>query len=442
MLQKINGRPSRACKLIKDIEAPAFFSRTLEFSPPARGTWNIVHTGFTVPEAHQIYICAAGCLRGVVLTAAERGAMDRFSTIELLEKDLLRTDNERLIIDGVSDILQGLPRLPRAVLVFTACFHHFMGTDLNFVYAKLREKFPSVDFAACIMDPIRQTRSLTPEERLRREIYRLWRPLEPKAKHCNIIANNLPTDKTSELITLLTANGWQVHDMPRTQSYDEFLQMAASPVNIYYSPFGHKAARDLTRRHGQTALYLPQYWRYDDIRKNLQQLADFLTVSLPDYRLKIAACELALTSLRELIGTTEIAIDCTFTFCPFNLARMLIEHGFNVTKIYADNVLPDEQADFDYLQKNNPRLEIWSVKNPDGRVADTRYNQQNKVLCLGQKAAWFNANAYFIPWVEGGGHYGLDGILQLVQAMSKAFLIPKDTQKIISQKGFGGCCCL
>ena len=109
MLQKINGHINRACQLLKDADPHNFFPRTLEFSPPARGTWNIVHTALQLPEAHQIYICASGCLRGVVLTAAERGAMNRFSTIELLEKDLVRTDNERLIIDGITDILTNLP---------------------------------------------------------------------------------------------------------------------------------------------------------------------------------------------------------------------------------------------------------------------------------------------------------------------------------------------
>ena len=58
---------------IVDASYPHPFPQTLEYSPAARGTWNIVHTGMLVPGAHQIYICAAGCLRGVILTAAEMG---------------------------------------------------------------------------------------------------------------------------------------------------------------------------------------------------------------------------------------------------------------------------------------------------------------------------------------------------------------------------------
>jgi hypothetical protein len=58
-----------------------------------------------IPEAHEIYVCGAGCLRGEVLTAAEMGTMDRFSTVAIRENNLLDGDMEDLIIEGVSDIL-------------------------------------------------------------------------------------------------------------------------------------------------------------------------------------------------------------------------------------------------------------------------------------------------------------------------------------------------
>ena len=52
---------------IEDTNFPAPWKSQLEFSSPARGTWNIVHTGMLIPESHQIFVCAKGCLRGVVL---------------------------------------------------------------------------------------------------------------------------------------------------------------------------------------------------------------------------------------------------------------------------------------------------------------------------------------------------------------------------------------
>ena len=66
---------------IKDASYPIPFPQGLEFNSPAHGCWNIVHTGMLIPEAHQIYVCADNCMRGVVLTAAEMHAADRFSFV-------------------------------------------------------------------------------------------------------------------------------------------------------------------------------------------------------------------------------------------------------------------------------------------------------------------------------------------------------------------------
>ena len=93
---------------IREAAFPAPFYAGLEYSSPARGTWNIVHTGMLIPESHQIFVCALGCLRGVVLTAAEMNALDRYSSIQIREENVLDGGMEELMIDGVSDVIEKL----------------------------------------------------------------------------------------------------------------------------------------------------------------------------------------------------------------------------------------------------------------------------------------------------------------------------------------------
>ena len=226
MLKRIFPSPAPApgraiCVTIGEASFPAPFPHRLEYSPPCRGTWNIVHTGMLVPEAHQIFICAAGCLRGVALTAAEMGLMGRFSSIELRESDLTGRDNEQLILAGVADILAHLPEKPRAVLLFPACVHHFLGCNLRYVYRELHRRHPDIDFAECFMDPIRQTRYLTPEERLRRAISRLL-PELPKKKQASFFGGNLKAPIAHDAARLLRENGWTVCDMADCASYNNF----------------------------------------------------------------------------------------------------------------------------------------------------------------------------------------------------------------------------
>ena len=66
-----NNFENPPCIRISEADAAEIFPSGLEYSAPARGMWNIVHMGMLIPESHQIYVCAQGCLRGVILTAAE-----------------------------------------------------------------------------------------------------------------------------------------------------------------------------------------------------------------------------------------------------------------------------------------------------------------------------------------------------------------------------------
>ena len=85
---------------IADASFPVPFGHRLEFNAPVHGTWNIVHIGMLVPQCHQIYVCADNCMRGVVLTAAEMGADDRFSSVLLEEDDLYDQNLETITIEA------------------------------------------------------------------------------------------------------------------------------------------------------------------------------------------------------------------------------------------------------------------------------------------------------------------------------------------------------
>ena len=166
MLKRVGYQefPGKTEVLIKAASFPVPFQPGLEFNSPAHGNWNIVHTGMLVPEAQQIYVCADNCMRGVVLTAAEMNAADRFSFVIVEEKDLLGGNLEDVTIEGETNVLHRLPQKPKAVLLFTVCLHHFLGSDLDRIYGELEKRFPEIFFMRCFMDPIMQKTGPTPDQ--------------------------------------------------------------------------------------------------------------------------------------------------------------------------------------------------------------------------------------------------------------------------------------
>ena len=423
-------------------EFPQPFIAELEFNAPARGMWNIVHTGMLVPQSHQIFVCAQGCLRGVILTAAEMNAMDRMSFVTVTEQDLFDNTLESNVVDGVSAVLNEMSTRPRAVLVFLSCIQLFAGCDTNAVYSELRERFPDVDFIECLMHPTMRKSGLTPDAFMRKQLYAPWRETaNVDARSVNIIGNDRVTVDSCELLTVLEKNGFTVKDIAACRNYDEYLAMAESLYNISYYPTARAANEFLCGRLNRKFLHLPLSYSLEEIAANYAVLCDELNIRA-DFEPAEEAAENALREARKVVGNMPIAIDYTATLRNLSLARLLLDHGFNVQRIYTDVIIPEEKADFEYLQQNYPELMIYPTLHPAMRFAVKTPGVGDDFLAIGQKAACFTGTRHLVNIVSGGGWYGFDGITQMCKAMENAKNTLSDTEKIIQLKGWGCESCL
>ena len=465
--------------VVKMCEAgfPAPFKGGLEYASPARGTWNIVHTGMLIPEAHEIFVCAASCLRGVVLTAAEMNALDRFSTVEVKENNLLEGNLEELLIDGVTDIINKLEKRPPAVLVYTSCVHHFTGCDWGVMFGTLKERFPDIDIVDCYMNPALRKSGLTPDQIMRRQLYALLKERQQDKNTVAIIGNDLPTKKNSDLYSILEKAGKTIKEITSCKTYAEYQEMAESSLYITYYPAAKAGGEALSKRLGGKHVYLPYSWDYDEITGTLNKLIkefepeenqnDTGKTKTEDYKKifdeKISECEKAFKETLELVGTTPIAIDYTFCPRPTSVAKMLLTHGYNVKRIYLDSFTGEEKEDYEYLKEHFPDLELYATvdvksrfmasgtrnsrSNPAGMKtfgngSETSNTDMEKWLAIGQKAAYFLDTDYFVNVVEGGGMFGFEAITDTLELMRDAYLNPKDMRSLVQIKGMGcGTCC-
>ena len=424
---------------IGEASFPSPFLSGLEYASPARGTWNIVHTGMLIPEAHEIFVCAASCLRGVVLTAAEMGAAHRFSTVEIREHNLLDGDMEDLVIDGVADIIEKLPKRPPAVLVYTSCVHHFAGCDLDMIYDRLRGQFPDIDFVDCYMNPIMRKSGMTPDQLMRSRLYMplKQRPIQKGA--VAIIGSDLPTDEESDLMVLLKSSGMKIREITSCTTYEEYQEMAESEFYISYYPAAVPGGNMLAERLGGKHLYVPFSFDYPEIETGFTKLCETLGISVPDFSEKQALCEKALAETLAAVGNTPIAIDYTYCPRPLGLAKLLLDHGFNVQRVYLDAVTGEEKQTFEYLKKHHPDLLLFPTVHASMRFLAEK--GPSGFLAIGQKAAHFMNTNHFVNVVEGGGMLGYQAILKTCALIQEAIREEKDMRSLIQIKGMGCCGC-
>ncbi len=428
---------------IKDASFPAPFASELEFNSPVHGNWNIVHMGMQMPEAIQIYVCADNCMRGVVLTAAEMNAADRFSFVILEEQDILNSNLEEITIEGVTDVLNKREDHPKAVLLFTVCLHHFVGSNLDYIYGKLERRFPDICFIRCYMDPIMQKHGLTPDQKLRKAMYDPLPVCEPDEKTVSVFGSDFVLDESSDIKRLLKKYDYTVRELPACQNWQELLDMSKGRLFIDCYPAGKYGMEAQARRLGREHLYLPGSFDYDEIEWQLKQLTDALglpELTEDEMKREREACEESLAKAKELIKDMPITLDYLYHPRPLGLAKLLLTHGFRVKVIYLDSISPEEEADFLWLQEHAPELELIATIQVKMRVLPRGGGEE--VLAIGQKAAYFSRSRHFVNLVQGEGLYGFDGIRRTAELMMDAYREEKDTEKLVIQKGWGCECCL
>ena len=427
---------------IKEASFAQLFPGGLEFNAPARGMWNIVHTGMLLPEAHQIFICARGCLRGVILTAAEMNAMERMSWVGIEENDFFDSSMEENVIEGVTDVLNKLPYKPPVVLVFVSCIQLFAGIDFPECLRELSRRFPDTVFVDCYMNPTMRKSGLTPDQLMRRQLFApLKNSGEFEKNAINLLGSDFAADRNGELFSWLDENGILCREITRCSSYREYLEMGKSFLNMTWIPQAVAAADELENRLGQKHLHLPVCYGEDEIENNYKRFAEVLALPAGDFSKERQKAENALGDALKIIGDTPIAIDYTATPRVLSLARRLLESGFNVTQIFADLFIPGDQKEFEFLQENFPFLKISPTLHVNMRFANENAPKE-KMLCIGQKAAFFTGSVNFVDLVWGRGFYGHSGVSAIAELMGEAFRTPKDIKKVISHKGWGCESCL
>ncbi|MBQ9536923.1 MAG: hypothetical protein IJU79_03935 [Desulfovibrionaceae bacterium] len=451
-METLRKEPPAPSIPIKKASFPLPFTSGLEFNAPARGPWNIVHKALLIPAAHLIYVCARGCLRGVIMTAQEMGARHRLSWVGVSEEDLASGTIETTTFTSICAILETLNPKPPLILLYLSCIHKFTNFDYAYLLDQLNAKYPDIYFVDCYMMPTMRKSGITDEQRTYINMYQYLSSVKPthfEPKSINFIANDRPIDQDSILIRTLQDNNYVIRDLCTCKTFEDYKDMAKSQYNLTIFEDARYPAKYLEEHLRQIHLHVPLSYNEENIEANFKKLS--ATLNLKFNQKDVAeSYDQAIVALKDLAATLKdrpLALDYTFTPKPLSLARLLVRHGMALKLLFIDAFDPLEAADFAWLKENAPNLILVPTLAPTERfqplrVATCRGLQVDEVLALGQKAAYLTSTNYFVNLVLGGGYYDYSGISKLCELIKEAHTTKKPLGSTILHKGLGCTTCV
>lgn len=396
------------------------FSDKLRFFPPASGGWNLAHIVRLVPECHVVFITPMGCSRVIALSALDRGLEGMFSYVTVSSNDIISGGLEEKMTESVRAILSRLPSLPRALLLFTSCVDGFTGTDHEAVFSVLGTEFPSVRFLDCRMDPINRKDGVPPIVRMQSAVASLFEGGR-KERAVNFIGSFLPPKGEQELAAHLHKNGFDVRHAYSRRDFDALRAMGRSEINIVTHASAVPAARELSARLGQPyfSIFAPDpFIGTGDVYNGVTARLEIPKMDIPSLA---SACENGLSRCAKALSGRPVALDDGACHAPFTVAKLLLERGFNVRYVFADDCLKAEESAMEYV---SARSTIVRADAPGmARAFASGEYRDPDITALGETAAYFTGTEHYAPrlgFTGDAGFYGLaDAAGSLVDAMNE-----------------------
>lgn len=411
------------------------FEKTLHYTSPAHGGWGIVRVGMLVPESVQLFVCPFACGRHGAIGIMKQELKHRLSYLYVDQSDII-TGYDHLIPPAVGELLEALPQRPKVILIFVSCLDDLIGTDNDALQETLELQYPDIRFRVCHMNPISLDSKTPPGVSIQNNLYSLLEPAAASDNGVNSLGNLVKISPESEIHLVLNHLGLgSLRHISQYDSFDCYQEMARSQLNLVVAPPAKQAAEQMQKKLGMPSLFIPVSYRMDEIKQQYQSIANQVKsdrLNTFDFTSHIESTRAAIQRAKDRIGSTPLIVDSSAFMRPFEAARALLEYGFHVVRVQAEDCIPIDQAHFDWLRAEHPEVEIMQSNHHQAVLLDRKIPDS---IAIGVDGAYLAGSKYAVNLFNDEGMFGFHGVQTLMGLLEHALDAPVDLEKLILDYG-------
>lgn len=209
--------------------------------------------------------------------------------------------------------------------------------------------------------------------------------------------------------------------------------MGESKYNLVLRPEAKVAAEDMKHHHNVDYRFLPVSYDMETVANQYKEIVNLISKdTVIDLSTIQEETKIQIEKAKEVIGEFPIVIGHSAICRPFNLAKALISYGFNVEKIYADEVAAFEKDSFEWLRENAPHVEIIEAAHHN-RV--NRVEEEQDCIAIGYNAAYILKAKHVVDLIQDETMFGYSGIRKLMDKMIRAYVEPMSLREMIDREG-------
>lgn len=408
------------------------FDGNLCYCSPAHGGWGIIRVAALIPESYLLFVCPAACFRHGALGAIQHGYKNRISYLYINQEDIVE-GYDKLIEEGIDELLERARVSIKLLFVYVSCLDDFIGTDLDAVLTKVGKKYPDIVFRPGHMNPIASSTKLPPAITTYDSMLKALPIHDSLDDGITLYGNFVEIPKENELITVLNEYGMNVRQIATCHDFEEYKLLSKSKYGILMKPLAKMGLANLEKQTGASHVTMLANYDLAGIRGQYLELENMLGLSLVDkmdlYERKAKiAIEKAVNAVKDL----PVYVSDSATVFPCQLAVTLIKYGFNVKRIYAQDLVTFDQEAISWLQENCPEVEIIQADHPRMNIRETN---EAYALSIGEEAAYLSNSRFVADISADEGMFGFNGVELLMNSIAEAMKEKADIRKLIEEYG-------
>lgn len=410
-------------------------AQKLCYCSPVYGGRGLISIGAQVPESFVLMIAPESCGIHSAVKLLEKDYRGNNGYLFLTEGEISMGDIEENIYAAVDRIIQVRKEPIKVFMLIFTCVIFIAGVDQDLVRKELSRRHPGVVFQISLMNPISHGTDHEPAMMLYSRMAELFDFDGPQEDAANFIGNGVPIDEGNELYEVLEKCGVKRINFPFAfKRYEEFRVMGHARWNLVMSENGIRAAKEMQPRMDYR--YIPMRYDLDGIRREYESLFDMFgkSVDLSSYEKEARD---AIADTARFLDGMSIAVGSSASAFPMNLARMLLENGFNVTEVFKTDIYSDldskDREDMEWIQANHPEVRVIGANDP---LMCTMYQKCGRVdLAVGFTAGYFAETGRIANVMFDEGMFGYRGIVAMMKRMRAAVEHPTDLRTLVKAYG-------